>query len=94
MNPKKMEPYRKAHQMEVKEKSKFIDALAWLVGEYTMKGTAKVLNNKNPAYPNKPYSLKGQSDDTPETHDYSIDAKKFSQWAEVANADFERKNRK
>lgn len=54
LNPRKLEPFRKAKELEAEEKAKMMDYMAWLVGTYTVDAMGVWWGTNHNPYPETP----------------------------------------
>jgi hypothetical protein len=57
LNPRKLEPFQKKRELEVKERAIALDNLAWSVGSYVLDAMAVFLSKTHPTYPEEPRSM-------------------------------------
>lgn len=76
-----MKPWADAYKKQLE----YDDFTAWNNGKYVMLAVAACIS-KNAKYPTEPTSYATVDEIN---HDYSIDAKRFEEWAKVANEEFE-----
>ncbi len=57
LNPKKLEPFRRAKEIDAKEKVKYLDMLAWLIGTYTMDAMGAWWGKNHVDFPNEPRGM-------------------------------------
>lgn len=87
-NPKYMGIRQKEYLSEVKSRYNFADFQAWKQGEYMISAIQKALDPKKAKYPDTPYSM-NKSEEV-QTHP-EIQARKFEDWANSFNRNFESK---
>ncbi len=58
LNPTRLEPFRKAKELGIEERQRYIDILAWSVGTYTMEALAAWWGKRGHEYPEIPRALK------------------------------------
>lgn len=57
LNPRKLEPFQKKRELEVKEKATTLDELAWSVGSYVLDAMAVFWSRQHTQYPAEPRSM-------------------------------------
>lgn len=57
LNPHKLESFRKAHELELKEQAEMQDSFAWLIGTYTSEAMGMWLGKNHNPYPSRPRGL-------------------------------------
>ena len=77
-----LQPFRRAHEKRLREKSDMNNFQAWLTGRYVAEAVASVLSRKA-KYPKEPYELHPKKGKEKETHN---DVRRFMAFANALNA--------